>query len=367
MTAGVAAAETAVAPERPLADRLPLRSVLAGAVVATLVRPAAWAIGLVGFLAGGGLAIVAWPIVVLPTPTGLQNALGGPVSTLVFGAASPRLFGMILGAGGAALVLLGAGLLAGAWAERQGIGVTLDAAEEEGLVPTASAATLDGAPGTVRVAMLRLLALGPLAVVAAVAWQAVYDATYRELILPDDLVTPLPLRVLGDVPWLLAGVLLAWVAADAAGSLGVRRLVLERRPVLAAWLLGWADLLRRPNRAVAVAAFGILVLLVALVPSVVAAAVGWERIRDLLASGPEPWVALAAIMTWIAVWLGGLVLVGVAAATRAAAWTLELPRPHAGDRHLSVASSVPLEPPNAPDAPVTLPDAAPPSGSGPTR
>ena len=28
---------------------------------------------------------------VLPTPTGLQNALGGPVSTLVFGAASPRL------------------------------------------------------------------------------------------------------------------------------------------------------------------------------------------------------------------------------------------------------------------------------------
>ena len=47
----------------------------AGAVVATLVRPVAWVLGLVGFLAGGGLAIVAWPIVVLPTPTGAGGAL----------------------------------------------------------------------------------------------------------------------------------------------------------------------------------------------------------------------------------------------------------------------------------------------------
>jgi len=72
-------------------------------------------------------------------------------------------------------------------------------------------------------------------------------------------------------------------------------------------------------------------------------------------------------MTWVAVWLGGLVLVGVAAATRAAAWTLELPGSRALDRHPPVAPDVPLAHPEAPDSPATLPDAAPPSDATPHR
>ena len=114
-------------------------------------------------------------------------------------------------------------------------------------------------------------------------------------------------------------------------------------------------------------AFGIVVLLVPLIPSVAAAAVGWGRVRDLLASDPSPWLVLAAIMTWVAVWLGGLVLVGVAAAARAAAWTLELPRSRAGDRHPAVPPGVTLARAEAPDSPATLPDAAPPSGTTPLR
>ena len=74
------------------------------------------------------------------------------------------------------------------------------------------------------------------------------------------------------------------------------------------------------------ALFGLAVLLVPVVPSVVAAAIGWDRIRDLLAGDSAPWFAVGAIAVWVAVWLGGLVLVGVGAAIRAAAWTLELPR-----------------------------------------
>ena len=309
------------------AVRLGWRSVVAGAVVVTLVRPVSWLLGLLGFLAGGGLAVVAWPILVLPTPTGLQNALGGPISTLVFGAPSARLFGLIVGATGAAVVLLVAGVVAGAWAERAGIEVTLEAAADEGLDP-AGASTVQGSgvPGAARVAALRLLSLAPLAIAAGVAWQSIYDAAYRELVLPDDLVTPLPIRVLADVPWLLVGLAVVWLASDAAASVGVRRLVLERRPVVVAWLLGWADLVRRPARVIPTALFGLAVLLVPLVPALLAAGVGWDRVRDLLASDPEPWFAVAAIMTWVAVWLGGLVLVGVGAAVRAAAWTLELPR-----------------------------------------
>jgi hypothetical protein len=303
---------------------------VAGAVVVTLVRPLSWVLGLLGFLAGGGLAIVAWPILVLPTPTGLQNALGGPISTLVFGAPSARLFGLIVGATVATVVLLVAGVVAGAWAEREGIAVTLEAAAEEGLDRAGAAlAQGHGVPGTLRVAALRFLSLAPVAIAGAVAWPTIYDATYQQLILPDDLVTPLPLRVLADVPWLLVGLGVVWLASDAAASVGVRRLVLERRPVVVAWLLGWADLVRRPARVLPTALFGLVVLLVPLVPALVAAGVGWGRIRDLLASDPEPWFAVAAIMAWVAVWLGGLVLVGVAAAIRAAAWTLELPRRHA--------------------------------------
>lgn len=356
MTATAAVAEVTAVPVAARSDRLSVRAVLSGAIVVSLARPVMWLLGLVGFLAGGGLAIVAWPILVLPTPTGLQNALGGPVSTLVFGAASPRLLLLIVGAGGAAIVLLLAGILAGAWAERQAIDVTLEAAAEEGL--EAAGSTAGGAPGTGRVAILRLLSLGPMAVVASLAWQGVYDAAYRELVLPDDLVTPLPIRVLADVPWLVAGLVLAFFVADAAGSLGVRRLVQERRPVLEAWLLGWVDVVRRPVRVAAVAAFGIFVLAVPLVPSVAAAAIGWDRVRDLLASDTAPWLAAAAVMTWVAVWLAGLVLVGVAAAARAAAWTLELPRP-TPSRHPDGMPGVPLAPPDPAGAPATLPDAVP--------
>jgi hypothetical protein len=306
--------------------RLGLRSVLSGALVVTLVRPVAWVLGLLGFLAGGGLALVAWPILVLPTPTGLQNALGGPVSTLVFGAPSARLFALIVGATGATFVLLIAGVLVGAWAERQGIAITLEAAEEEGLDPVGAALlTGRGVPGTGRVAALRFLSLAPVAVAAGLAWSTVYDATYRELILPDDLVTPLPVRVIEDVPWLLVGMAVVWLLSDAAASVGVRRLVLERRPVVLAWLLGWADVVRRPARVLPTALFGVAILVLPLVPALLAAGIGWERIRDLLATDAEPWFAVIAIAIWVAVWLGGLVLAGVAAAIRAAAWTLELP------------------------------------------
>ena len=241
--------------------RLPWGTVITGAFVVTLLRPVSWALGLAGFLAGGGIVLVAWPILVLPTPTGLQNALGGPVSSLVFGDPSPTLVALIVTGIAASLLLVLAGTLAGAWAERQGIAVALDAAAEDGLgLP---AADLDGAPGAWRVAVVRLLGLAPVVIVAALAWRPFYDATYRQLVLPQDLVTPLPLRILGDVPWLVIAVAGAWLLSDAAAAVGVRRLVLDREPVLAAWLMGWGDLVRRPQRIIPTAMVGAAVLAVA--------------------------------------------------------------------------------------------------------
>ncbi len=298
---------------------------IAAAVVMTLIRPASWAYGLLGFLAGGGLVIVAWPILVLPTPTGLQNDLGVPVSRLVLGTPSIELF--VLAAAGllAGVAVLVVATLVGAWAERQGIVAVLEAARREGLV--IRDVDVAGAPGVGRIALIRLLALVPVAVAVLLAWGHVYDAAYHELILPDDLVTPLPIRVIRDVPGWIGGVGVVWLLADTAAAVGVRRLVLERRPVLGAWLLGWVDVVRRPHRVLATALAGLGVLVLLLGPVLLASAATWGHVSNAMLVGQDLPGILLALTTWVAVWLGGLVLVGVAAAIRAAGWTLLLGRP----------------------------------------
>jgi hypothetical protein len=339
VTHGVAVADpadaSAAAPRRPV--RMRWGATLSAAFVVTLVRPVSWLLGLLGFLAGGGLFVVAAPIVVLPTPTGIQNALGGPVSTLVFDAPSTGLVLLIAGVAAAGLLMIVLGTLLGAWAERQLIEVALDAAADEGLlVPRPD---LTGAPGAAPVAVIRLLALVPVVLALAIGWRQLYDAAYRELILPDDLATPLPVRILGDVPWLLIGIAAAWLASDAAAALGVRRLVLERRPVLVAWLLGWADLVRRPHRVLGTALVGVGVMALLLALPLLAVQVGWERVQLVVLEGSDPLLTLGSVLTWVAIWLGMLVLAGVAAAFRSAAFTFELPRT-AGPRHRPPAPRV---------------------------
>ncbi len=313
-----AVASSAAAPSRT--RRLPIRTAIPGAVVVTLVRPLTWLVGLTGFLAGGGLLVLTVPVVVLPTPTGIQNALGAPISTLVVGTPSPAMVLVIGGSLLAGLGLLVGGLVVGAWAERHLIALQLEAAGDEGLLIPPDIA---GAPGALRVAVVRAFALLPVVAVFIVAWQPLYDAAYHELVLPDELATPLGLRVLGDVPWVVAAVLVAWALGDAAAALGVRRLVVGRRPILVAWLLGWIDIVRRPVRVIATAAFGIVVLTLLTVPSMAAAAAGWARVRDVMTHPDDAVGVLTTVAIWVAVWLGGLVLAGVGAAIRAGAWTLE--------------------------------------------
>jgi len=304
--------------------RLRWGATISGAFVVTLVRPATWAFGLLAFLAGGGLALAAWPILVLPTPTGLQNALGNPISSLVFGAPSATLLVMLVGGLVAALAVFAMGLLLGAWAERELIVIAVEAAADEGIL--APAPDLERAPGIGRIAIVRVLALAPVAIALLLAWRPVYDVTYRELILPDNLATPLPIRVLGDVPWVLIGIGVAWLLGDAAAAVGVRRLVIERRPVLVAWLLGWADLVRRPQRVIPTALVGVGVLLLLTVPALLAAGVGWTRVRDVVLEGRDVTTTVVALVTWVGTWLGALVLAGIGQAFRSATWTLELPR-----------------------------------------
>ena len=284
-----------------------------------LVRPLAWGLGLVSFLAGGGLVVLAVPILVLPTPTGLQNLLGGPLTSLVFGIPAGGLVALLAASVTGVALVLAAAVGLGAWAERRGVAVALEAGAEEAICAPVSP---DGAPGVGPVTTLRLAALLPPVLVLMVAARQIYDVTYHELILPEDLATPLPLRVVLALPVPVLALVVAWLLADSAAAFSVRHLLLERTSVLRAWLAGWVALVRRPVRVLGTSLFGILVMVVLVGPALVASAVGWTKVRDILLAERDPGATLLAVVVWVAIWLGSLVLAAVAAAVRASAFTL---------------------------------------------
>ncbi len=295
------------------------RATIGGSVAVTLLRPVTWALGLAGFLAGGGILLVGLPVAVLPTPSGLQNALGGPVSTLVVGTPSAALIALIVGALIAAISAVIAGVVIGAWAEREGALEVIAAARDEGL---AGGPALPPPPSVARVAMVRFLSLIPLAIAAGLAWRPLYDATYQELILPTHLATPLPLRVMRAVPLPLLMVGIVWLVSDAAAALGVRWLILERRRAIVAWLHGWLELGRRPLLTLGIAVLGIGVLIVVIGPAMLAAVTAWGHVRTMLLGATDAVDGIVMVAAWVAIWLAALVLAGLAAALRAAAWTI---------------------------------------------
>jgi len=309
----------------PRVERMPWGSVLLGALVVAFVRPASWPIALAGFLARGGVILLLLPVLVIPTPTGVANAVGGPVSSFMFGNPSPALIAMLLATMVIALVVVVMGAFVAGWSERSGIVQALRVAADEGFVP-ARHGLLAAGGSLVSLAALRLLGLVPPAIALALSAPVLYDASYRELILPDELRTPLALRILRDIPGTVLMIVATWLVADAAASLSIRRLVLERRSLPSAWFAGWVGLVRRPVRVVATALVTFAVTFLLVGPAVIAGALAWTGVRDLLREDRDPVGIVVAVVLFVAVWLGGLVLAGVGAAFRSAAWTFEVIR-----------------------------------------
>jgi len=285
-----------------------------GALLATLERPDHWVVSLAGFLARGGVLLFLLPITVLPTPAGLQADLSPLLVPLVFGQLSPGL--VLLGAAlvGLAALWVVVGGLVGAWADRL---VALDLASGAAPPPDRRGRVVP------LVCAARLLAHLPLGL--ALAWGAVpiAQSAYDELVTPFEVVTPLVVRIVSTVPGALAVVLLTWLLGEAAGGLAAREVALGGRSVVDATLRGWLALARRPIAGVATTGLGTLMVLLAVAPALVAAGVAWGSARYLLfsdVSGPE--LALA-LLAFVSLWLGGLVLAGMATTFRAALWTGE--------------------------------------------
>ena len=309
---------SALTADRSAAEPARTSEGLAGGLLQALEQPATWPVALAGFLARGGLVAFLFPIVVLPTPAAVQADLAPLFVPFVFGQTSPGLVALTIVVGGLALAWLVLGGLVGAWAD-----VAL--ARSFGEPPEAPAGPDAGMPAptllpTARVLAARLLAHAPLA--AALAWGAlrIGEAGYRELVTPFEVATPLVIRIALAAPEALAVVGVAWLLGEAAGGLAAREIVLAGRTVPRAVVRGWVGLARRPFASLATVIATSLLLAVAVLPGLLAAGTAWSRLRMVLYDGRLADLLLP-LGVFVALWLGALILAGVATAARSAIWT----------------------------------------------
>jgi hypothetical protein len=337
-------------PIRPLAaarptSAMPWRRGAAAAAAIAAGRPRLWAFALVAFLARGGIVVLVFPIVVLPTFIGIAN-LVGPASVSAAGP-SPRLLALIVAGVAGVAALAVAGTLVAAAAETALHLATVepdagtvggDAGEpreddgepggdsDPGRSLMAVARPRGGAGAVARVAAIRLALLMPVAVVTALAVPPWIAVAYRELTLPSDVAAPLLLRVLAGVPAAGLAVLLAWLAAELVGGFAIRRVVLLGETLPGALGRGCVDPVRAPVGTLLTVLVAAAVTVLALAPAIWALGAAWDVTRPVFVDGAGPLEALATGILLTAAWAVALLLAGIAAALRATLVTAELLR-----------------------------------------
>jgi hypothetical protein len=293
-----------------------LAASLAASLLATLTRPAWWAMALAGFLVRGGILVLLLPIVALPTVAGLANAFAPTLVGFIFGGPSVAFLvtvGSIALAAIAWLVvggLLGGGLdlalVRGAAADEE-----LDAVEP----PRA------GGPG--RAFVLRVI--GHLPTGAAIALGAVrlVEASYEELIRPGSPSIPVAVRVALRIPEIVALLAATWVVGEALGGLAVRHLAWGAS-VPAAIGRAVRSLIRPAALATLVLTNGALAAVIA--GSATAAGIAWDHLRVVLLDGATGNEVRLALVVFSLTWMAGLWLISITVAWRSTAWTFEVAR-----------------------------------------
>jgi hypothetical protein len=168
----------------------------------------------------------------------------------------------------------------------------------------------------------------PLAIALGYGSLRLVQATYRELTLPSDVVTPIAWRVVATVPDAVLLIVVTWVLGETLGSLGARRLVVWGQSLDRSYAGAWADLLRHPLSTLGTFALPLLATVFVVTPIVLAAGVVWDFLRGELggASGDDGLALLLTMLIFVATWSAGLLVAGLAAAWRSAAWTVDAVR-----------------------------------------
>jgi hypothetical protein len=282
-------------------------------LLVALGRADLWSVSLAGFLVRGGIVLFLLPIAALPSPLDVANVFGPAVTAAALGGPNPELTRLVLLASvvGVAMVVL-------AFALGAATDVASIRAGAEELQPSAEPA---GRGVVGQAFVVRLVALVPFALALAATMPVVVGATYQELIDPQELVTPLVVRVLRDVPDVVVLLLATWLAGEAIGGLAVRLTVLERRGVARAIVGALAVVVRRPLGALGVLGSSTILLLVLVGPALVATALAWRWVTFSLRSPGDIAGPVTGALALAALWLGGLALAGFGAAARSVLWT----------------------------------------------
>jgi hypothetical protein len=309
---------------------------LVASLLVTLARPATWPLALATFLLRGGVLLVVAPIVVLPSAVGLGNVLAPLLTTLVFRGVTPSIAFMATAlVAGLLLWLFGGGLVAAAAESELTRRVAAD--EETWRAASPRPGFVTAAHPAWRVLTVRLIAHLPL--LLALSWGAIriVTTTYRELTVPSDVGVPLVLRVVGAAPDALAVLLVAWLLGEVIGAIAARRVVLLGERVPTALGAAIVRLVTHPLRAAAFALGPLVPLVFVLVVVGFAGSATWEALRASLSIGSDGLVTIALVLALVALFAGGLLLIGVASAWRAAVWTVELAGTYGAMGHGPVA------------------------------
>jgi hypothetical protein len=324
-----------------------VRSALAGAVAVVAGDPGLWALGLLGFLARGGLLLLALPILTIPGPVLLSIVFREQITSADGLAGSPLL--VLLGATLVAGVIL-FGVLAAAWAEVHAFERTVSDPETEALRRSLPARPRSLEPGersslVLWVAAIFAAGLVPILLAVLLAGDQMGHALVAETQAPSSVGAPLVVRVIGGARLELALCLVVALVVEALVSLGSRRLLAARYSVLPEGagaeseasetrtaLAGALRLVHQPARSLGVAllCWGVTIVGVGLALLVIE--VSWTNVRDVLLSLADPTrpalllVAAIELAVFCAVWLGALLLVGVTSALRTALWTVDAVR-----------------------------------------
>lgn len=287
---------------------------LTTSLLAVLARPSTWAVALLGFLVRGGWLVVVAPIVVVPTPVGLANVIAPLLEDAAFGRRTGELLLVSASALGAGVALLLCGGLVAAVAEADGIRQVAD--EEH----------IGWRPGRVglRILAARLAAHIPLAFAAAYAAARLTAVGYRELTVPSDVSAPLAWRILAGAPDAVALVLGTWLIGEILGALAARRIVMVGEGARPALRFAVGRLRHRLMRTLGFGLAATLVLVVVLAVTGLAAGAIWGALGAALSIGDASFTTTLLLVGFVALFVGGLVLISLTSAWRAAVWTLDV-------------------------------------------
>ncbi len=294
-----------------------LAGTLGTALLVTLTRPATWLVALAAFLIRGGIVWFLIPIVALPTPVGLANALGPSIVEFVFGGLTLGVVLLLIAGAGAILAWVIGGGLAAAALE---LALVRDVAGDEALAANGTVDVPDGR--TLRVLAVRLITFAPLLVALAFGTTRIVAATYAELTLPSDTVTPIAWRVISGVPDAVILIAVAWVIGEVIGALAARRVALGDPSIARALGGAIAEAVRHPLRTAVLYGVPTAALILVIVPSAAAASVAWSGVRAALADPHAGLLPGLALVAFLVLWAGGLILAGAVCAWRQATWTV---------------------------------------------